>query len=217
MLSKCNTWSSQLKSVEFLNFVFQLQKANRKLYHEMDIKTWKGAWCASFRDQSHINSSRTSHTWKVKTFLAIKHIEVFNKSKKQTNCFLFYKYRSTNFENLWYFALYEYLFLRISPMKTSSEDLFLRIVMKYFASINFWDSSVFTNSVKICFRKSRKITNIYHNRYTSSDHFNPCIVTVSLMPSITHWFNGMRTWKKYSKPKGEVTIDCFLQSIITHD
>ena len=58
--------------------------------------------------------------------------------------------------------------------------------MKYFASINFWDSSVFTNSVKICFRKSRKITNIYHNRYTSSGHFNPCIATVSLMPSITH-------------------------------
>ena len=68
--------------------------------------------------------------------------------------------------------------------------------MKYFAGINFWDSSVFRNLVQTCFRKSRKITNIYHIKYTSSDHFNSCFATVRLLPSITYRFNSMRTWKK---------------------
>ena len=63
VISKCHLFSGQLKSAECMNFIFYIQKAKRKVYHEMDIKTWKRAWCVSLTYWFFLRPASYEYYW----------------------------------------------------------------------------------------------------------------------------------------------------------
>ena len=186
-------WVNRLDGIHWFNFLVILASFEQisEVSHTLILPTHTGIWTlmcgwVSLCDVKKVNSkhwffenqkySYAVNQNKYKFLTRVKDI--------QTTSF-FYKHLSANFEYLKVIfaqtnfheaenlAFCEYLFLRISIMKTFREDLLLRMRC---AEI-FRDSAIFRYLARTCFHESRKVTNVYRVEYTISDLFIPYIIT----------------------------------------
>ena len=80
-------------------------------------------------------------------------------------------------------------------------------------SFNFLDSAVLISLVRTCFHELRKMTLIYFIRSLHIRYGN-CKFTAKYHILMQRYENMIG--ELYSKPKREVTVDYFFQSVISH-